>query len=308
MNRKIFGKLVKALREESRIRRPDGHKITQEELARQIVGMDQDKPDNKDVQKMANTLARVEQGRKKYIDSVLLDNLATAFELTSRERTQFFLESTGLETDQRGNQYLPPTKDILDELEEILVHAQAPAMVVDFHGDIVMLNHGMLEIYEQTTKTYSHMPVLNILLIFFELPVPVIRESHYEQRVIQNMQFIRASSLPHRNDIYFSQLLDYAAKRHSPTFSQLWQSAYFSQDYFTNSIVHSHHHQKHGNLQYMNTISTTITHIGNLSLLTYVPLNKETNQIFRGLVRQEAAVRIPEWPAYKKRGKELFRP
>jgi hypothetical protein len=306
MNRENFGKLIKALREESRIRRPDGHKISQEELARQIISMNHDKPYDYNVRKMSNTLARAEQGRKKYFDSTLLDSLATAFELTSRERTQFFLASTGLETDQRSNQHIPPINSILDEIEEILAHTQAPAMVVDFHGDIVMLNHGMLELYGQTKGSYSHMSVLNILLIFFRLPVPNIRKSHYEQRIVQNMRFIRASSLPHRNDIYFSQLLDYAANQHSPTFSRLWQSAYPSQDYFTNAIVHSHHHQKYGNLRYMNTVSTTITQIGNLSMLTYVSLNKETNQIFRDLVRQETVTRIPDWPGYKKRGKELF--
>jgi PAS domain-containing protein len=307
MDRKSFGRLIRALREESRIRRPDGYRVSQKELARQLVSLQQRELEDDNVNRMYNTLARVEQGRKKQFDSALLSHLATAFELTSKEREKFFLAATGIESEQQVNQNLPHMKDILEDLEKLVANVQSPAMLIDFHGDIVMFNDAMLKIYGQSAVTLSQLPVLNLWLALFELPTPDWRRDYIEERTIQNIRFLRADSLLHRNDDYFVRLLDYAVGRYSPQFSILWQRAYKTSDYFTNSIVHSHHHGDFGRLEYMNSISTTVTQRGTLSLLTYVPLNRKTDQDFLKLASQQVAVRVPTWPEHKARGKELFR-
>lgn len=305
MSGKTFGKLVKALREESRIRHPDEHRISQDGLAKQILSMSSDKLDNKDVQRMANTLARIEQGQKKYIDSTLLDSLATVFELTSKEREQFFLAATRIQSRQRTNQNIPPLANILEDLEKLLARIQSPAMVVDFHGDIVMFNYAMLRMYGQDMNILSQTPIYNLLLLLFELSHSVVRENHYKERLIQNIRFIRTSSLPHRNDEYFVCLLDYMTRRYRQ-FSPFWQMAYTHEDLFTLSTVYDHHHDDFGQLNYMNSVSTIMTKLGTLSLLTYVPLSVDTNRAFLNLAHETSVARVPDWPGYKQRSKELF--
>lgn len=127
MKRKEFGELVATLRQDL------GR--TQFELA-ESVGVD------------VAVISQIERGVKKFFEPDLLFHLANAFQLTTMERRQFLLASTGLDQKQIVRQPSAAVttdvfniRTVLDKMVELTGRIRVPAFLTDVYGDVIAANN-----------------------------------------------------------------------------------------------------------------------------------------------------------------------
>src|SRR5512138_2613489 len=133
MNRKEFGQLVAALRQDLG--------WTQFELA-EYAQLDEP------------VVSQIERGVKKNFEPDLLFQLANALQLTSLERQEFILAASGLEERQIARQasavmatdVMHPSK-ILEQMIELTASIRVPAFLNDVYSDVLAANRMMLAFY-----------------------------------------------------------------------------------------------------------------------------------------------------------------
>lgn len=304
MDRKSFGRLVKALRYQyQKEARP---RLTQKQLEQKL-----DLP--------TRTIERLERGELVNLNIKLLIELAGFFGLTTAERREFVFGAMG--GDEKRNEYgrrkvidadvektlgqisRKDSGEYLDNLLNVLDNLVLPAFIADSYGDIIAVNTSMIKIHLTSdgyiTGNTRVNAKYNVLRVFFD-PSSGCRQllgDSWENHVIRVMQFFRGISLRYRMDPYFQSTLDALSKYDK--FWYYWSSTYNEHnDVSSGPNRYRYRHQLLGSLDYFSTVSPSITPYGELFTTIYVPLSIETGTKFDELKSSSGfgTLRLAQWP------------
>ena len=295
MNRKDFGKLVKALRKEQRD--SDDKFCTQKMLA-------------KKTNLSIRMIGKIENGRQVKLDTDTLLELANAFKLTTMERKEFFFAAAGVERENVPQQRRDSSsllKEQLEHLEEI----QLPAFIHDAYGDIIAANESIIRFLNISTDFIKQGQAANNPISFNIMHIISSKESMFHNtvgnkldRIIDdNMLYFRYITLRYRAKDHFHDIFNELSK--NPSFSSSWYNAsdeenkVNSHHAFYDYVPSEYEHQ----VKYTATISKIITNFGELYLVVLVPTSKKTLNIFNEII-DEVGTNIREltpWPKTEKK-------
>lgn len=300
MNRRDFGRLIMALRKEHIV---DGKSWSQGQLAaaaNTVLG--RQGAFNEDI------IGNIERG-KRVLDPPELLAIATALELTSGERQEFFLAASGIDSQDIIRKESSPRK-VLSCLLDTAGRIHLPAFVIDSYCDIVAFNAAvpvLLELEEtpelDPCRAYSAPLGLNMMRFVFSTPgvnhfKDRMREK-WEDYAYKNIMIFRTLTLQNRLTPYFQSLL-FALKRYAH-FRFFWEGIFCQEkDYFVDNKLFHLRTKTWGKLVYSSTDITALTTAGNLFLCIYAPASDETARVFREVLSQTgpAMIRIDnDWPA-----------
>lgn len=290
MNRKEFGELVATLRQDLG--------WTQFQLA-EYAGLD------------AAVISQIERGVKKFFEPELLLSLANAFQLTTLERREFVLASTGLEQSQIVR---PPSAAMaVDDAEMALARMisltgeiRLPAFLGDVYGDVVAANHIMMAFYDVPPDMIASAASLpggyNTVRLNFghELVGRKRILDNWDAYALNSMHSFRENSLRYRAKPYFKYLM-HAFRDHSkyPFFDRYWKMVSSTErDKDANLDVFSYEHHRFGPLKYVASITIAVTSFGNLYLVQNLPLDEQTENVFDQLKKKAGfgVRRFAPWP------------
>jgi transcriptional regulator with XRE-family HTH domain len=292
MNRKEFGQLLATLRQDL--------DWTQFQLA-EYSNVDE------------AVISQIERGVKKYFESELLVKLANALQLTTLERREFFLATSGLDQRQMVRQPSTgsntdtnhPTK-ILNHLIETLGSIQLPAFISDVYGDAIAANQAVINFYRLPPALLSAAGQLpagyNTMRMTFNRDL--IGRAHvsdnWDAYAMATMASYRAATLRYRAKPYFKYLLNiFRDPIEYPLFDRFWKRvSSLETDQNVDSDRFHYRHEVYGEIQYMTARITTITAFCEVFLLTYVPLDSHTSEIFAQIYKEtgNGIVRLAPWP------------
>ena len=295
MNRKDFGQLLAALRQEL--------DWTQFQLA-EYAGVDN------------AVISQVERGVKKFFEPELLFRLANALQLTTLERREFFLAAGGLENSQLVRQPAISTRTdtnhpvkIIEKLLNILKQVRVPAFLNDVYGDVIAANVSVIRFFNiPASMIESAGQILggfNTMRITFgdDLVGRTHVSDNWDAYAMASMRSYRDSTLRYRADPYFRHLLKtFRDPIKYPLFDRYWKRvSSVEQDKIMNSDMFEYFHETYGNIKYMTTGITTTTAFGELFLSTYLPLDANTAGVFEKLFANggDEIVRLAPWPEKK---------
>jgi len=278
MNRVDFGKLVASLRKEHEDE--EGAPWTQEKLAQEANLAADALLFNEDI------VSSVERGIRN-LDRQTLLAFATALQLTSNERKEFFLAASGIDAKEIARPDDHPEiifSQFIDRVRELY----APAFLVDAYCNVLAVNYVLLELLEfpsargfplQIGQPYEY----NMLRFFFSDEV----SSHFQKIMPESFPDIayhsvnvfRSFSLAYRSTKYFQGLLNELRKHH--LFRRYWSEIYFREnDRQFNRLINANLHvtsQKWGPLSLFFTTRTEFTTAGDLHLGVFVPADQKTS-------------------------------
>lgn len=198
MQRNAFGQIVASLRKERR--NPlTGRPWTQEQLAAASS-------------LSLRVIANLEQGKKATLDGVMLENLASALQLTTLERREFFTLAIDLE----DGSATAPVFDVAAadaELLELFAGLHQPAFLYDDYFDILAANHAALMLHAieplwlQNLAGEGERP--NFLHVIFAPDSPMRRsmQAGWRMLALRNLHQFRAMTLRHRHTTRWHDLM-----------------------------------------------------------------------------------------------------
>jgi transcriptional regulator with XRE-family HTH domain len=293
MDRKSFGKLLAVLRQEM--------KWTQAELS-ELVDVD------------PAVISNIERGTKKNIEPDLLFKLANVLNLTTLERREFFLASSGLDEThivcQPGGAVTTDIFDarkVLDQLNEIIGKLRIPACLMDVYGDVLSANQMILEFLKVSPKVIEQAPLIpggySSLRITCGDMLRSTIPAGYENIILTSMRDFREISLRYRARPYFQYLMkEFRNPRKYPWFERAWRKASLVDEDKTMAIdFMSIHHTLHGQLNYYATSSVTFTPYGELFLVQYLSADVQTSAVFEHLAHTvgNEIFHFAPWPEKK---------
>jgi transcriptional regulator with XRE-family HTH domain len=258
-------------------------------------------------------ISQIERGVKKHFEPELLFQLANTFQLTTLERREFLLASTGL--DQKEIVRQPSAtmatdvfniRRVLDKMVELTGQVRLPAFLGDVYGDVIAAN--------------------NIILSFFKLPLEfveladkipggynttrfnfgkdLVARSHvvdnWDRYALNSMHTFRENSLRYRAQPYFKYLMKIFRNRNEyPLFDRYWKMvSSVEQDKEATVDDFSYNHGELGKIKYISSSTISVTSFGELFLTQYLPLDERTSQVFEHLALQagQGVVRFAPWP------------
>jgi len=292
MNRKEFGELVSALRQDLG--------WTQFQLAEYS---------NLDIA----VISQIERGVKKFFEPELLFSLANAFQLTTLERREFIFAASGLDEKQIVRQ---PTEivatdvfdvqKILERMIALVGEIRLPAFLGDVYSDVIAANHMMLAFYDISPSMIEDAGKIpggyNTTRLNFG------RESvgrtqvtdRWHEYALNSMRAFRANTLRYRAWPYFKYLMKtFRNPVEYPFFDRYWKLVSSMEQDNDVSIDHfAYQHKKFGSLDYIASTATALTSFGNLFLVQNLPLDQHTEDMFDQLKLQAGlgVVRFAPWP------------
>lgn len=294
MNRKEFGRLVSLLRAELG--------WTQTQLAEYA-----DVP--------MTTLSNIERGAKKYLEPEILFRLANALQLTSLERREFFLASCGLDQKRMVRQPDPhspekafDSKKVLEEAKAVMSMMYAPAHLGDAYGDVIAVNHILLELLQITPDVLqkaaqSPAGFNNIHVIYGMIETHHAFGDQFSDAALSGIRAFREGSLRYRTKPrYISLMKEFHNVHKYPLFNRYWRKASVIDDdkeamlsFFTIN------HPLYGKLQVTSSSSVIITPFGELYLSHYFPLDRQTALALIELADRAGTgiVDLTPWPQKK---------
>ena len=298
MNRVDFGRLVASLRKEHDDE--DGNPWSQATLAREAnlaVGAEVFSE---------NVIRKIERGRR-VVDQQTLLALATALQLTSGERKEFFLAASGVDNESIALRDHDP-EEILGQLIERMKQSCLPAFIIDSYYDIVAFNSTTVDLLDLSLDGLVLGPMesqpfpLNMLrFAFSDLAAKHLVErlgEQWEGLVRQTMMLFRTVTLRYRSTDYFHDLLTELNRK--PLFKRYWRDAYVDEK---DHVVDNRHicfkSTKWGTMRSFPATVTALTTAGELHLCIYIPTTPETVMAFDEALRQvgsQKAYRIDGWP------------
>ena len=292
MNRKEFGQLLATLRQDL--------DLTQFELA-EFADMDE------------AVISQMERGVKKHFEPELLFQLANALQLTTLERREFLLASSGL--DQKYIVRQPSAamstdvfnvRKVLEKMVDLTGQVRLPAFLGDAYGDVIAANYMILSFF---TVPIEYLEVASQIpggysTVRFTFGKDSAARSHvidnWDGFAVSSMRSFREHSLRYRTQPYFKYLMKLFRNRNEyPFFERYWklvssveQDKEMSTDYF------SFRHDEFGPIKYMSSSTVSTTSFGELFLIQYLPLDEATGQIFAQLAQQAGpgAQTFAPWP------------
>lgn len=292
MNRKDFGQLVAALRQDL--------DWTQSQLA--------------EYAEVENAVvSQIERGVKKFFEPELLFCLANALQLTTLERREFFLAASGLDQRQIVRQPSVATatdvfniRKILDKLIELTGQVRLPAFLSDVYGDVIAANQMILRFFiipPVILETAPQMPGgYNTARVNFGKE-SVIRSriaNNWDGFALSSMRSFREHSLRYRAQPYFKYLMKtFRNQVEFPFFDRYWKMvSSIEQDKEINTDYFEFQHDVYGRVKYTASSTVTITSFGELFLVQYLPLDEHTSQRFEQIAKEvgQSVVRLAPWP------------
>lgn len=292
MERKEFGQLVAALRQDMG--------WTQAQLS-EFAKIDE------------AVLSQIERGVKKYFEPDLLFHLMNALQLTTLERKEFILESSGLSESHVVRQPSASVKTdafdaskALNQMLHLIDEIRLPAYLCDDYGDVLAANHMILDFYKvpaSMLESSSKVPGgFNTTRLNFSKDL--VGRNHivdnWDAYAIKVMRGFRDNTFPCRTKPYFRYLMK---AFHNPTeyplFDRYWKLVSSTEnDKELNMDYFSYQHTEYGELKYISSETISITSFGRLHLVKNIPLNENTHQLFDGLLKNVGigAVRLAPWP------------
>jgi transcriptional regulator with XRE-family HTH domain len=292
MNRKEFGELVAALRQDLG--------WTQFQLAEYA---EEDEA----------VVSQIERGAKKHFGPDLLFHLANALQLTTLERREFFLAACGLDDSQLVRQPSAQTatdvfniRKSLDKLIGLLGQVQFPAFLTDVYSDVIAANKPILSFFKipkTMIENAGRVPAgySSMRLIFGrELVGRTHVADNWDHYALNTVRAFRETSLRYRAKPYFKYLMkNFRNQTEYPFFERYWRVASSTEQDKEMNMDHFHyHHNEFGELEYISSPTVSITPFGELFLNQYLPLDAHTGQVFGQLAGEtgERVVRLAPWP------------
>jgi transcriptional regulator with XRE-family HTH domain len=292
MNRKQFGELVAALRQDLG--------WTQFQLA-EYAELDD------------AVVSQIERGVKKHFEPELLFQLGNAFQLTTLERREFLLAASGLDQKQIVRQPSASmatdvfnVRRALDKMIELTSQIRLPAFLGDVYGDVIAANNIILSFFRlpaEYVKQADQIPA-GYSTVRFNFGKDLVARSHvvdnWDQYALYSMRTFRENSLRYRAQPYFKYLMKIFRNRHEyPLFERYWKMVSSNeQDKEATTDHFSYPHNEFGEIKYISSSTVSITSFGELYLVHYLPLDQSTSQVFEQLAQQvgQGVTRFAPWP------------
>ena len=287
MSTDIFGRLVQSLRKEHRDE--DGELWTQQTLVSKS-GIDK------------RTIERIEQGLLRKLDHDILLSLADVLELTTIERREFFFAAMSLDNSHLVSMKRDPL-ETLNTLLFMLESIKLPAIILDVYSDIIAVNMAAMHLFDMHDDLMSYPSQLpaayNMMRIIFSRTTNfrTVLNDQWGRSAQRNMHVFRGSTLRYRFHAYFKQTL--AALWKHPAFRQYWEQAHLEdQDSSVDSLIYEYYHRNLGQVRYMANASSSLTRMGELYWIIYIPLDQRTTVVFQDLIGKHgnAVQSLAQWP------------
>lgn len=290
MDRKEFGKLIAALREEHIEFSAKGMGVwTQAKLAREA-----NLPEK--------AISQIEQGRKMNLDAQTMTQLARALKLTADEQVELFATAAEVGADAAyilREQAGPALQTLIKLIGEI----RLPAFICDHYTNVLAGNTLALAVLNVSESMIQAAPTLasgfNLLRVVFapESPFRTLMNEHWHARAEASLHYFRATTLRYRHTQRFRAIL--AELSELPAFRDLWFTTQnYAEDFTPTWTTYTYHHPELGAVSFIAHISTTLTDHGALYLTTYLPCTKETTETFETFIRRhgQGVRRFAQWP------------
>lgn len=288
MQRKEFGRLVAALRQELG--------WTQAQLAHK-ARLD------------LALVSQVERGVKSLLDAGLLVKLADAFQLTTLERKEFFFASTGIEARQIVRspvREVPAAEQSLHRMMDLVGKLRIPAFLLDAYTDVLAINFTAFTFFQIPLEMLAGAGAIpggmNALRLVFgkDLAVHSHFLTNWEYYALSTMRFFREASLCYRASPYFQYLMKaFRDPLEYPLFERYWRMvSSVEQDRDGTYERFDYDHDVFGHLSYAVATTVCITPEGELYLNQYIPTDDTTWETFNRLAAQSGSGVIPgaPWP------------
>jgi transcriptional regulator with XRE-family HTH domain len=289
MDRKEFGKLIVALRREHL----DNHlkPWTREKFA-QEAGID------------VLILANIENGKKAMLSADLLIKLANALKLTSGERKELFLATSGVNEKDIYQPHDSP-KAALEDMLSFINQVQLPAFIVDQYFDIVAVNLMVLEVYNIDLNVFlnpASNPAtrFNLVRMLFSSEFDEQKEMFgdvWTKFAANTTMLFRAASFQYRATEYFQSLYPQLCE-FDDFKNYIQRQRKFKDDHFVdNNIFIMIDNPKYGKIRSISTSVRVTTIAGELTLFTFTPLSEETSKIYLEIAKNNYVFPVlPDWP------------
>ena len=299
MNQLDFGKLVASLRKEHEDEQ--GAPWTQEKLSQEANLAAGSLIFSEDI------ISSIERGKRNLERQTLLA-LATALQLTSDERKEFFLAASGINTPEIARRESNP-KEVYSQVIDSLKALYVPATVLDSYCNCLAVNHILLELldfpsaYSMTAgTTYDQPHRYNLLRFLFSED----GSNHFHKLVGEEfsdfayhaVSIFRTYSLAYRSTKKFQDLLDELRK--SRLFKRYWDEIYFTEKErkFSSAYIRTAS-PRWGNLSMFITSRTALTTAGELHLAVFAPADAKTSnacdQVLH-LIGSPTVFNLTPWP------------
>lgn len=292
MNRKDFGELVAALRQD--------FGWTQFQLA-EYSGLDD------------AVISQIERGVKRYFDPELLFCLANAFQLTTLERREFIFAASGLDESQIVRQPSEgvstdvfDAKKILERMIKLTGEIRIPAFICDVYSDVIAANYMMIAFYDvpqEMIQNAANIPGgYNTTRLNFGRNMLARTQvtDNWDAYALNSMRSFRENSLRYRAHPYFKYLMKvFRNPAEFPFFDRYWKLVSSMEQDRDATIDHmQYQHNKFGPLSYIASTSAIVTSFGNLFVIQNLPLDEYTEQVFTQLKLQAGpgVARFASWP------------
>jgi transcriptional regulator with XRE-family HTH domain len=291
MNRKEFGLLVTALREEH-LNEQDGRPWTQAKLA-EVTGLP------------VTVIGKIERGERTNLEEDELLRLADALRLTSRERKEFFLAASGVAQECISLKRNAPGF-ILRDLSGIMEELQGPAFLIDNLCNLLYVNPVFLAMYGMERPAFEEgqfhpLTQYHLIRLFFapefEQQRRMMSQEQWSDFAERMVRLFRVTTFNNRATDNFQTLLVELKKYR--LFWQKWQSVHFQdEDQIYNHNLFTLRHPKWGALRCLFDPMTAVTAQGELHLYSFQPLSRETAQTFVTAARTLGTKphRLTAWP------------
>lgn len=292
MNRKQFGELVAALRQDLG--------WTQFQLA-EYAELDD------------AVISQIERGVKKHFEPELLFKLVNTFQLTTLERREFLLAASGLEQKQIVRQPSAATatdvfnvRKVLDKMVELTGQVRLPAFLVDVYGDVIAANNVILSFFKLPPHAVEQADKIpgGYNTVRFNFGKDLVARSHvidnWDLFALNSMRSFRENSLRYRAQSYFKYLMKiFRNQNEYPLFERYWKMVSSNEQDKEATIDHfAYRHVEFGQIRYISSSTISITSFGELFLTQYLPLDQSTSQVFEQLAQQsgQGVTTFAPWP------------
>lgn len=290
MNRKEFGKLIAALREEHIEFSSRGMGVwTQTKLA-------------KEANLAEKTIAQLEQGKKMNLDPQTLTQLARALKLTAGEQVELYTAAAEVDSE--------PHKTIRDRSEatlrtllRLLGDVRVPAYLHDPYANVIAGNTAVTELLRVPTPLLESAPTLasgfNLIRYVFS-PVSPFRTmlgDAWFARAGSVVLFFRMTTLKYRHTARFKAIL--AELSEYPSFRDIWfNTQIYAEEMTFEWSSYEYYHPEHGVVSFISHVSATLTSRGALYLVTFLPQTRQTSETVESILNQKGlgVQRFIDWP------------
>lgn len=295
MNKKDFGALIRALREDHLDEY--AHQWTRKTLSREMEK-------HQGVVLNEDTIGKIELGLRRNITPQELVSFANALQLTTIERQEFFHASIGTDAILATGKDTQLLDEILKKHINSLQGTGVPFFICDQYNDIVAANQAVIQLLnftpEKIQEAIQHPIGFNIMRIVFDSSSGfqnLISNEIWDDLAFFEIQWFRGDTLQYRNAPYFKYLLNHLLQLRE--FRWRWREVYWEQDdWYGRYRKYNYIHPEGGAICYGAIHSRALTPIGPLITIMYIPHTLQTSTYFDMLMENGGGdiQLFPTWP------------